>query len=137
MRFEMCLFCLRRRDRPWSFFSFSQPRARARHQTRRLERESSRRTFSLSTRATLLFSSRVVISMRKARRAFHPLGSVFSSSFSKIFERSLLSWMANNTTTKTTTTTTNKERRKKYFASQSTTSVAFNHPTHDTFSSSI
>jgi len=48
--------------------------------------------------------------------------------------------MANNTKTKTkttTTTTTNKERRKKYFASQSTTSVAFNHPTHDTFSSSI
>ncbi len=135
----MSLLPSRRRDRPWSFFSiFSTARARARHRTRRSGRESSRRRFSLSTRATLLFSSRVVISMRKARRAFHPLGSVFSSSFSKIFERSLLSWMANNTTTKTTTTTTtNKERRKKYFASQSTTSVAFNHPTHDTFSSSI
>ena len=137
----MSLLPSRRRDRPWSFFSiFSTARARARHRTRRSGRESSRRRFSLSTRATLLFSSRVVISMRKARRAFHPLGSVFSSSFSKIFERSLLSWMANNTKTKTkttTTTTTNKERRKKYFASQSTTSVAFNHPTHDTFSSSI
>ena len=139
MRFEMCLFCLRDDEIGLGrFFRFSQPRARARHRTRRSGRESSRRRFSLSTRATLLFSSRVVISMRKARRAFHPLGSVFSSSFSKIFERSLLSWMANNTTTKTTTTTTtNKERRKKYFASQSTTSVAFNHPTHDTFSSSI
>ena len=136
MRFEMCLFCLRDDEIGLGrFFRFSQPRARARHRTRRSGRESSRRRFSLSTRATLLFSSRVVISMRKARRAFHPLGSVFSSSFSKIFERSLLSWMANNTTTKTTTT--NKERRKKYFASQSTTSVAFNHPTHDTFSSSI
>jgi len=134
MRFEMCLFCLRDDEIGLGrFFRFSQPRARARarHRTRRSGRESSRRRFSLSTRATLLFSSRVVISMRKARRAFHPLGSVFSSSFSKIFERSLLSWMANNTTT------TNKERRKKYFASQSTTSVAFNHPTHDTFSSSI
>ena len=140
MRFEMCLFCLRDDEIGLGrFFRFSQPRARARHRTRRSGRESSRRRFSLSTRATLLFSSRVVISMRKARRAFHPLGSVFSSSFSKIFERSLLSWMANNTKTKTTTktTTTNKERRKKYFASQSTTSVAFNHPTHDTFSSSI
>ena len=139
MRFEMCLFCLRDDEIGLGrFFRFSQPRAR--HRTRRSGRESSRRRFSLSTRATLLFSSRVVISMRKVRRAFHPLGSVFSSSFSKIFERSLLSWMANNTTTKTTTTTTtttNKERRKKYFASQSTTSVAFNHPTHDTFSSSI
>ena len=135
MRFEMCLFCLRDDEIGLGrFFRFSQPRARARarHRTRRSGRESSRRRFSLSTRATLLFSSRVVISMRKARRAFHPLGSVFSSSFSKIFERSLLSWMANNTKTKT-----NKERRKKYFASQSTTSVAFNHPTHDTFSSSI
>ena len=136
MRFEMCLFCLRDDEIGLGrFFRFSQPRARARarHRTRRSGRESSRRRFSLSTRATLLFSSRVVISMRKARRAFHPLGSVFSSSFSKNFERSLLSWMANNTTTPTT----NKERRKKYFASQSTTSVAFNHPTHDTFSSSI
>ena len=139
MRFEMCLFCLRDDEIGLGrFFRFSQPRARARHRTRRSGRESSRRRFSLSTRATLLFSSRVVISMRKARRAFHPLGSVFSSSFSKIFERSLLSWMATNTKTKTKTkTTTNKERRKKYFASQSTTSVAFNHPTHDTFSSSI
>ena len=141
MRFEMCLFCLRDDEIGLgSFFRFSQPRARARarHRTRRSGMESSRRRFSLSTRATLLFSSRVVISMRKACRAFHPLGSVFSSSFSKFFERSLLSWMANNTRTKTTTTTTtNKERRKKYFASQSTTSVAFNHPTHDTFSSSI
>ena len=141
MRFEMSLLSCDDEIGLGRFFRFSQPRARARarHRTRRLGRESSRRRFSLSTRATLLFSSRVVISMRKARRAFHPLGSVFSSSFSKFFERSLLSWMANNTTTKTTTTTTttNKERRKKYFASQSTTSVAFNHPTHDTFSSSI
>ena len=86
-----CLFCLATsRSALVVFFDFLN-RARARHRTRRLGRESSRRRFSLSTRATLLFSSRVVISMRKARRAFHPLGSVFSSSFSKIFERSLFS----------------------------------------------
>ena len=115
MRFEMSLLSCDDEIGLGRFFRFSQPRARARarHRTRRLGRESSRRRFSLSTRATLLFSSRVVISMRKARRAFHPLGSVFSSSFSKIFERSLFSRGWRPTQQQQQQQLNNKQREKK------------------------
>ena len=118
MRFEMSLLSCDDEIGLGRFFRFSQrarARARARHRTRRSGRESSRRRFSLSTRATLLFSSRVVISMRKARRAFHPLGSVFSSSFSKIFEHSLFSlgWRPTQQQQQQQQQLNNKQREKK------------------------